>query len=144
MEQKSTEKGQVLIIIALAAVVLVGFSALAIDGARVFEDKRHAQNAADTAALAGALAYSRDYIDDAGIETAAQTRATDNGYIDQNTAANDVTVTVTDTVVGACPFHLSGKEIKVEIVTTIDTTLTRVLGRQTMSSKSTAVSRACC
>ena len=143
MNTKSTEKGQVLIIIALAAVVLVGFSALALDGARVFDEKRHAQNAADTAAMAGALAYSRNYVDDAGIESLAQERAADNGYIDQNTAENDVTVTVTDTTVGDCPFHLSGKEVKVEIVTTINTTLTRVLGRQTMSSKSTAVSRAC-
>lgn len=143
MKQINNEKGQALIIIALAAVVLIGFSALAIDGARVFEDKRHAQNAADTAALAGALAYSRNYSDDAGMKTAAQERATENGYVDQNTATNDVDVTVTTINGNVCPANLVGKEVKVQIVSTIGTTLTRILGRTTMSSTSVAVARAC-
>ena len=45
------ERGQALVIIALAAVVLFGFAALSIDGSRVFSDRRHAQNAADTSVL---------------------------------------------------------------------------------------------
>ena len=56
MKPRLQERGQALILIALAAVGLFGFSALAIDGSRVFSDRRHAQNAADTAALAAALA----------------------------------------------------------------------------------------
>ena len=142
MKHKSTEKGQVLIIIALAAVVLLGFSALAVDGARVFEDKRHAQNAADTAALAGALAQQKEE----DITTAALARATSNGYDDQNDpGVNDVTVTVTDIAEGSgiCPGDAAGKEITVDVETTINTTLGRVLGRNTMTSKSTAVTHAC-
>ena len=50
MHQHSSEKGQALIIITFAAVILFGFAALAIDGSMVFSDKRHAQNAADTSA----------------------------------------------------------------------------------------------
>ena len=144
MKQINNEKGQALIIIAIAAVVLMGFTALAIDGARVFEDKRHAQNAADTAALAGALAYSRQVTStDAGIEAAAQTRATENGYVDQNSTTDDVTVTITTISGNVCPANLVGREIQVDILSTIDTTFGRILGRDTMTTKSTAIARAC-
>ena len=50
------EKGQVLIIFALAAIGLFALVGLAIDGSKKFSDQRRAQNAADTAALAAALA----------------------------------------------------------------------------------------
>jgi Flp pilus assembly protein TadG len=52
---KRSDRGQALIVIALAAIVLFGFVGLAIDGSFKFSDRRHAQNAADTAALAAAL-----------------------------------------------------------------------------------------
>jgi len=45
MNSKLTEKGQALIIIAIAAVALFGFTALSVDGSRVFSEKRQAQNA---------------------------------------------------------------------------------------------------
>src|SRR5215216_1445961 len=83
MKLKSQERGQALVIIALAVVGLFGFSALAIDGSRVFSDRRNAQNAADTAALSAALAKIRheDYMQ------AAKDRAADNGYaIDANSS----------------------------------------------------------
>lgn len=53
---KFTERGQALALIALGAIVLFGFVGLAIDGSAKLSDRRHAQNAADTAALAAALA----------------------------------------------------------------------------------------
>jgi putative Flp pilus-assembly TadE/G-like protein len=53
---KYSERGQALVVIALAAIVLFGFLALAIDGSAKLSDRRHAQNAADTAVLAAALA----------------------------------------------------------------------------------------
>jgi len=49
------ERGQALILIALAAIGLFAVTGLAIDGSARFSDRRHAQNAADAAALAGAL-----------------------------------------------------------------------------------------
>jgi len=52
----SLERGQALVLIALAAVGLFAITGLAIDGGAKFSDRRHAQNAADTAALAAALA----------------------------------------------------------------------------------------
>src|SRR6185503_19696060 len=76
MKINSSEKGQALIVIAFAAIVLFSFAALAIDGSMVFSDKRHAQNAADTAVLAAALAKIRGQ----SFDTAAMSRATSNGY----------------------------------------------------------------
>ena len=83
----STERGQALIVIALAAIVILGFVAIAIDGAAKFGDKRHAQNAADTAALAGALALVNDKTSvTCGTleewQCDALLRAEDNGYDD--------------------------------------------------------------
>ena len=59
MNPKPQERGQALILIVFAAVALFAFAALAIDGSRVFSDRRHAQNAADTAVLAAALPARR-------------------------------------------------------------------------------------
>ena len=135
---RSSEKGQALIVIAFAAIVLFSFAALAIDGSRVFSDKRHAQNAADTAVLAGALAYARGN----SVDTAAQTRATSNGYNDI-LPSNDVTITVVDAPSGICPANILGKDITVNIVSHVNTTFARVIGRTQMTNVVTATSRAC-
>ncbi len=50
----SSEQGQAIVIFAVALVVLLGFTALAIDGSMVYADRRYAQNGADSASLAGA------------------------------------------------------------------------------------------
>ena len=50
---RKSESGQVMVFLALCFVVLLGFSALAIDGGMLYSDRRHAQNAADAASLAG-------------------------------------------------------------------------------------------
>ncbi|TMG09760.1 MAG: hypothetical protein E6I02_00780 [Chloroflexi bacterium] len=47
------ERGQTLLIFVLALTVLLGFTAMAIDLGLFFEDRRHLQNTADAAALAG-------------------------------------------------------------------------------------------
>src|SRR5437764_648826 len=52
----SAQSGQAIVIIALAMIVLLLFVGLAIDGNRLFELKRHEQNAADAATLAGSYA----------------------------------------------------------------------------------------
>lgn len=47
------QKGQIILLFALVLVGLLAFSALAIDGAMVYTDRRSSQSAADAAALAG-------------------------------------------------------------------------------------------
>lgn len=53
MRNHPSEKGQALVLIVLTMIALLGFTALAIDGGMVYSDRRHAQNAADAASLAG-------------------------------------------------------------------------------------------
>ena len=50
------ERGQALIIVALALVGLFGMAGLVVDGGNAFQDRQRAQNAADSAALASAHA----------------------------------------------------------------------------------------
>src|SRR5512146_1645563 len=51
-----SQRGQALILIVFAIVGLVGITALAVDGGNAYADRRRAQNAADSTALAAALA----------------------------------------------------------------------------------------
>ena len=64
--QRSSEKGQVLVLVVLGFVVLMGFVALAIDGSMVYSDRRFAQNASDASSLAGggaaALSLENHYV----------------------------------------------------------------------------------
>jgi len=135
MSRRLNEKGQALILVALAAIGLFAFAALAIDGSRAFSDKRHAQNAADTAALAGGLAHARGN----NITAAALARALSNGYDDGTT--NDVAVSIVDTPPGACPG--TGKDITVTIVSHIQTTFARVIGRTQVTNAVTSTARSC-
>jgi len=140
MFKLNQEKGQALIIVAFAAIILFGFAALAIDGSRNFSQKRQAQNAADTSALSAALAYTRK----GDITATALDRAASNGF-DNNGTDNTVTISTTDIAANTsvCPPDAIGKEITVTINTTINTTFGRVLGRNTMTSGVTATARGC-
>ncbi len=54
MRTHRSERGQALVLIVLCIVGLFGFMALAVDGGRVFAERRRAQSAADAAVLAAA------------------------------------------------------------------------------------------
>src|ERR1041385_4285502 len=144
MKPISQERGQALILIALAAVGLFAFSALAIDGSRVFSDRRHAQNAADTAVLAAALAKIKgeDY------SNAAILRAGSNGF---DTTNSTVEVNTCDVVAaGGLPPACEGlptganpaEYIQVVIRTTTQTTFARIIGRTEVPTIESAIARA--
>ena len=155
MRPKAQERGQALVIIALAAVGLFGFSALAIDGSRVFSDRRNAQNAADTSALSAALAKIRqeDYV------TAAEERAADNGY-PKDAIRTDVEVnlcnvtglnppcqgipTETSTPPTAEELELTnaGNYIQVKITSILPATFARIVGRNEFTNILTAIAYA--
>ena len=141
---KAREKGQALILITLAAMGLFAFAALAIDGSMAYSNKRHAQNAADTAALAGALTWAREGKTD-NIETVALARAENNGYENiTGDTSTVVTVTVTDVPLAEdCPGEAVGKDITVTIESYLDTTFSKVIGRDQIASGATATARAC-
>jgi Flp pilus assembly protein TadG len=150
MMKNLSEKGQAIVMVAFAVIGLVAFAALAIDGGRLFSDKRHAQNAADSAALAVALALTRSPTgqDDAYYfavaEDAAEKSAAINGY-DDNEVTNDVRIklTETDKATKECNGAYHGTDAQVTIVSTIDTTLARVIGRNQLSNTVTAYARFC-
>ncbi|MBT6151497.1 MAG: Tad domain-containing protein, partial [Chloroflexi bacterium] len=56
-----SEFGQAIYIIAIGMVALLGFTALSIDGGRIYLDRRRAQNAADQAVMTSALAKVEGY-----------------------------------------------------------------------------------
>jgi uncharacterized membrane protein len=149
MMKNLSEKGQAIVMVAFAVIGLVAFVALAIDGGRVFSDKRHAQNAADSAALAVALALTRaptgqaDAVYLAIAEAAAEESAAINGY-DDNGVTNEVSIklTETDKAQKECnAYHAT--DAQVTIVSTIDTTLARVIGRNQLTNTVTAHARFC-
>lgn len=150
MNHKPGERGQALILIVFAAIALFAFAALAIDGSRVFSDRRHAQNTADTSALAAALAKIRAAGDDAtklaAAVDAAKLRAESNGFKD---GVNSVVEVHQCDEVGlnppceALPAGADPTEyLQVVIRFTTPTTFARILGWQQVPTTVTAISRA--
>ena len=148
MKPKLQEKGQALIMIAFGAVVLFGFAGLAIDGSRVFSDRRHAQNAADTAALAAALSKIRadpPETGDAAAVASGLARAASNGYDNTNSIVEvhkcdeaNLNPQCEGIPVGANPSEF----IQVVIRLTTHTTFARVIGRTEIPSMVSAIARA--
>ncbi len=86
MQLLREEKGQALIVVALAFTCIMGFVGLAVDVGGLLHDKREIQVAADAAAIAGALHLN--YPDRV---TAAKNASAANGFTD---GSGNVTVTV--------------------------------------------------
>ena len=126
MKPKSfTERGQALVIFALAAIGIFGIVALAIDGSAKLSDRRHAQNAADTAALAGALALGSE---NAYWKIDALNRAGDNGYSDDLVSSN-VEVYRCDEGGSSCGTYAgSSQYVQVIITSYVNTSFARVIG----------------
>ncbi|MBK9927675.1 MAG: Tad domain-containing protein [Anaerolineales bacterium] len=143
MNKMKSQKGQALILIAFGVVALIGFTALAVDGGRAFSDRRHAQNAADTAVLAAAL----DKINNptaTSYKTVGATRATSNGYttgVNGRTVevnlCNESGVTCTGLPTGAA----TSEYIRVKITSIVPLTFGRVLGRQSVTNVVEAIAR---
>lgn len=136
MKHHPFEKGQALILITFGIIALIGFTALAVDGGRAFEDRRHAQNAADTAALAAALAKVKGE----NYTTAALQLAANNGYSNSSVQVNlcsESGVNCTNLPPGANP----AEYIRVKITSVVPTTFMRVLGRNQITNTVEAIAR---
>ena len=77
-------EGQVIIYVALALFILIGFTALAVDGGNVYVTRRDLQDAADAGALAGArqLCFEEDTSFSA-VEVVAQEYAVSDNLADE-------------------------------------------------------------
>ena len=76
-KNNNSERGQAIVLIALAIIVLLGFTALAVDGSMVYSDRRMVQNAADASALAGG-ATAAQQLEEMGVEAGTWTASPPN------------------------------------------------------------------
>lgn len=131
---KRTERGQALILITFAIIGLIAITGLTVDGGIAYSDRRNAQNAADTAAYAGALAHVRNN----DVETAGLSVATSNGY------TGNVVITTAVSPAGVCPPQTNDNiDVTVTITSVVQTTFGRAVGVETMTNVVTATARAC-
>jgi len=139
------ERGQALIVIVGAIIGLVALVALAIDAGNAFSDRRHAQNAADTAALAGALAKVQNQaitIDE--IRGIARNLAASNDY---NNDGVMNTVTVNNPPAAGCngtngPYAGNIEYIQVIIHSTVNTFFAPIVGINQLNNCVEAIARA--
>lgn len=160
------QKGQALILIALGIFGLVAMTALAIDGGNVFSERRRAQNAADTSALAGALEKINDtaidgtYVGDHhGNNNGVDWYAAVENLINENMQGlTGITYTYTiptinsngltlpypgpDCKGNATPFNHDPNYIQVLIHIHVDTYLARVVGINQLDSCVDSIARA--
>jgi Flp pilus assembly protein TadG len=138
---RGSADGITLAIFAIALVVLLGFVALGVDGARGFDERREAQNAADHAAIAAAYASCISLSTDpaelvAAAVEAGENSAAENGY-DDNETTNDVEIDVAEGAAGA-----GDHKYTATIETTIDTTFARVIGFGDIDTRGEATAEA--
>ncbi|MDX1600177.1 MAG: pilus assembly protein TadG-related protein [Anaerolineales bacterium] len=133
-DSQRSESGQSLVLIALSAVLLLGMSGLAIDGGILFSDRRHAQNAADSAAMAGAFAIlqGNDPV------AAAYARAADNDF-DDNGTTNWVTVEYPPS---SGPYAGDYNHIYVEIDSKVDAVFSQMVFSGPLMNTVSAIGRA--
>ena len=118
--------GQALVVVALGMAVLIAAVGLAIDGGRLFLERREAQGAADHAALTVAQSFcSGESLTAAEADGLAS--AADNGY-DDDGVTNDVAITTP-----------SANRFRVRVSTRTDTMFMRVLGISEFDVAATAL-----
>ena len=133
MKIKHIERGQALIVIALALVGLMGIAGLVVDGGNAFQDRQRAQNAVDSAALASAHARLKG---GSMVDAALQAAAT-NGY--DNDGVRSIISLYTPPKDG--PHAGDIEYIQVIIRSTVPTYLMRVVGTNEIVNEVQAVVR---
>ena len=142
-----SERGQALVVIAFAMIGLVAITGLAIDGGMALSDRRHAQNAADTAAMAGALALIHPQTDNLGNtlpwKTVALNRANSNGYMG-DLVRSEVEVNLCSDEGASCPEPYAGnsKFLQVVINSHLDTFFAKAVGIPKVHNRVQAVALA--
>jgi hypothetical protein len=128
----AAQRGQTLIMFVLAAGVLLGLTALAIDVGLIFHERRAAQNAADAAALA-AVAKLPPFGLPGEPESVANDWAKRNGY---ESGVDSTSVTV------QYPYNADASKIEVEIERPFSLVFGRVLGLDQTGISARAVAQA--
>ena len=126
--------GQILVLASISMVVLLGFTALAVDMGYLYSMRRRMQTAADAAAVAGATALR----DDQDYTKAAADISSFNGFTNSQ---NNVTVAVSEPTLPS-PYPSGVTYVEVDITQSVPTFFLRVLGYKSMKVGARAVSGA--
>jgi hypothetical protein len=151
---KRGNSGQVLVLVALAILVLLGFAALGIDAGYMYSVRHELQRSADAGALAGASAMRQSgkdcndttNISDFGGRTTkqeAELRATDYATRD-DVATSRLNTVAGDIVTATCPDPVTNNpmRVRVDVQRTAPLFFARVLGRPTQVIPAIAVAEA--
>lgn len=128
---RDSERGQIIVIFALALVAIIAMVGLVLDGGSAFAMRRDEQSAADLAALAAANDYMLNS-DSALAITRARTVAAANGY-QHGTGGVSVNVTITTS---------NGAEAKVDISAPHRNNFASIVGMPNWSVATTAKAQA--
>jgi hypothetical protein len=134
------ERGQVLLIVALALVALLGASAFAIDLGRRAAEERYLQNAADAGALAACNALVDGATDSAALQKAREVAGINLANSPAGSGTS-IAAAGTETFVpgyAGNPYQMTNgallqdESVFIAVHSDIDTTIGRILGRQTL------------
>lgn len=132
------QRGQTLILVAIALVALIGLTALAIDGGHAFSVRRQAQSAADAAALAAAYAS----VQKESTNTAAMQSAAANGFT-PNGERTQISLASTPVDAEKCGKGVDGMDYTVTIHAVVDTWFGGVVGIPVTQNTVRATARRC-
>ncbi len=135
IKKSRSEKGQAIILIVFGVLGILFLTALAIDGSLLFADRRAAQAAADTSAIAGALAKT---IGNGSWQNVALARADSNGYPNNGTRS---TVTVNSPPQDPGPYQGQAAYVEVIIFSRVNPWFARIVGVNELDNRVTAIAR---
>jgi hypothetical protein len=129
-DRSNKERGQILAVVALMAVVLIGFAGLVSDLGYLYVVRRSMQTATDGAAVAAANQYSNNTWSQAAADVAGL-----NGFSDGKNGTK-----VTAQQIATPNGYPSGVYFQVTITRPVSTFFLRVLGMRTLNMTTTALS----
>jgi len=130
---RTGNRGQVLVIVALAFAVFLGFAALAVDVAYMYTVRNELQRSADAGALAGASAFVDPLVPLVALQATARDWA--KTFASQNTVAGALLNNVTDDNVDV---SLADNLVRVRTGLTVDLFFARIFGRERTTVQATA------
>ena len=133
MKTDRTQKGQALILIVFAVIGLLALTGLAVDGSVTYSNRQGAQNAAETAALTGALDLANSVSNTTTIANDEKHAATASGFTDDSGVTTTVTVEPPGTFVAGCngqtpSFANASQYVQVIINTNVNTSFSSIIG----------------
>lgn len=140
MKTNRSERGQALILIVLGVIVLIAMTGLAVDGSVTYANRQGAQNAAESAALAGAVDLANSVSSNTTIVNDAKKAATADGFTSDGGVTTTVNVENPGTFVAGCngttpSFSTNPNNyIQVIIQTNVKTSFSSIIGTKQMSN----------